>query len=87
MGNSLLSKPPGRCRLIPTSRKLKVDYLLSKITCILKFFLVVAALTSIAFRPVILMSRQALMMVFQITGPHDCQRVIWTTLQFCDSLR
>jgi len=23
MGNSLLSKPPGRCRLIPNSRKLK----------------------------------------------------------------
>ena len=64
MGNSLLSKPPGRCRLIPTSRKLKVDYLLSKITCILKFFFLAAVLTCIALGPVILMTRQALMAVF-----------------------
>src|SRR5437667_12303639 len=54
---------------------------------LLKLFFLVAVLTCIAFGPVILMTRQVLMMVFQITGPHDCQRVIWTTLQFCDSLR
>ena len=41
-----------------------MDYLLSKITCILKFFFLAAVLTCIALGPVILMTRQALMMVF-----------------------
>jgi hypothetical protein len=67
MGNSLLSKPPAGCRLIPNSRKLKSGLLVFEITCILKFFFLVALLTCVAFGPVILMTRQALMMmVFQI---------------------